>query len=76
MIELELEDGGKIRVRVDTEGERAVSDVVDPVEFIQNICTTAGMDCVVGTGEMTILTPSEADFEPEEGESAQEDNNV
>ena len=78
-IELELEDNGKLRVRVDSAGERAVSDTVDAIEFIQEICTAMNLDCLLSTGELTILTPSETDYLPKEETeetSAQEDDNV
>lgn len=42
-IELELEDDGQVRVRVDTGGERAVSDTANPMELIKDICETAGI---------------------------------
>lgn len=56
-IEFDLEDDGKVRVRVDREGERAVSDTIDPYEMIKNICEAADITCVVGDQEMHVLLP-------------------
>jgi hypothetical protein len=86
-IELELEDDGTIRVRVDSPGERAVSDTIDPYELITNICTEADITNAVNNGELHILLPLDLSVPvegepqvgvdpPEEGESAQEDDNV
>jgi hypothetical protein len=86
-IELELEDDGTIRVKVDRPGERAVSDTIDPYELITNICTEADIVNTVSDGELHISmpldlsTPVEGEPQvgvdpPEEGESAQEDDNV
>ena len=66
-IELELEDNGEVRVRVDADGERAVSDTRDPVQLIMDICEIAELTCVVGEEEMHILLPRRS---PEEGGSA------
>ena len=74
-IELEME-GGQLRVRVDTEGQRAMSELVDPMTFIYDICETAEISCVMSEGEVTILPPEESSEEQpvEEGTDAQEDD--
>ena len=66
-IELELEEDGKVRIRLDTAGERAISDTRDPIELITDICEIAELTCVVGEDEMHILLPKRT---PEEGGSA------
>ena len=43
-IEMELEEDGQIRVKVDRGGERAVSDVMDPMDLIRKVADTAMMD--------------------------------
>lgn len=84
-IELELEDDGTIKVKVDRDGERAVSDHIDPYELIKQVCTEADITCVVGDEELHILLPIKElegeehpveELDAEEGESAQEDDNV
>jgi len=58
-IELELADTGEVRVLVDRDGERAVSDTVNPVLLIADICETVGYECLVTEGQVTILLPEE-----------------
>ena len=69
-IELELEDDGQVRVRLDTEGERAVSDVADPVQLIKDICETAELAWMENTGgnlpEITIMLPAPSQEAEEE----------
>jgi hypothetical protein len=69
-IELELEDDGQVRVRLDTEGERAVSDTADPVQLIKDICETAELAWMENTGgnlpEITIMLPSPKELEEDE----------
>jgi hypothetical protein len=86
-VEVTLESDGRVRVKVDRSGERAVSDVVDAEELIHTIADTAGIDLVDISGEEEVdEEPEELTGEPgidesappeaEEGESAQEDDNV
>jgi hypothetical protein len=86
-VEITLESDGRVRVKVDRSGERAVSDVVDAEELIHTIADTAGIDLADISGEEEPDEEPEeltgqpgidesAPSEPEEGESAQEDDNV
>lgn len=43
-IEMELEEDGQVRVRIDRGGERAISDVMDPMDLIRKVADTAMMD--------------------------------
>lgn len=58
-IELELADTGEVRVRIDRDGERAVSDTAKPVQLIADICETVGFECVMAEDQITILLPEE-----------------
>jgi hypothetical protein len=69
-VELELEEDGKLRLRVHKEKERDLSEIVDPIDLIYEICTAANISCLVGVGELTILLPDGVKIEPKEGESA------
>lgn len=53
-IELELEAADRLRVRVDAPGERAVSDVVDPVGHLGDVASAAGLEWEVVGDRMTI----------------------
>mgnify|MGYP007008901325 CR=1 FL=1 len=86
-IELELEDDGTIRVRVDKPGVSAVSDTIDPYELISQICVEADVNHTVSDGELHITLPLDLSVPvegepqvgvdpPEEGDDAQEDDNV
>ena len=82
-VEVTFEGDGRVRVKVDRSGERAVSDVVDAEELIHTVADAAGIDLADISGEEE---PEELTGEPgidesappeaEEGESAQEDDNV
>jgi hypothetical protein len=41
---MELEEDGQVRVRIDRGGERAISDVMDPMDLIRKVADTAMMD--------------------------------
>jgi len=43
-IEMELEEDGQVRVRIDRGGERAISDVMDPMDLIRKVADTAQLD--------------------------------
>ena len=58
-IELELADTGEVRVRIDRDGERAVSDTANPVKLITDICETTGFEFALAEDQLTILLPEE-----------------
>jgi hypothetical protein len=62
-VEFDLKDNGMIRVRVDREGERAVSDEMDPKEMMQEIADAAGWDTEFDEGELIIQLPQEPETE-------------
>lgn len=58
-IELELADTGEVRVRIDRDGERAVSDTANPAQLITDICETVGFEYSVTEDQITVLLPEE-----------------
>lgn len=58
-VEFELEEDGRIRVKVDRKGERAVSDVMDPLEMMHEIAEAAGWDGGVEGNEFVVALPEE-----------------
>ena len=64
-IELKLEDDGQIRVSVDRPGERAVSDLIGPMQLIHKICETADLDTEVIGNELMIGLPAESEPDAE-----------
>lgn len=58
-VEFDLEDDGRIRVKVDRKGERAVSDVMDPLEMMHEIAEAAGWDAGVEGNEFVVALPEE-----------------
>jgi len=58
-IKFDLEDDGKIRVKVDRKGERAVSDVMDPLEMMHEIAEAAEWDAGVEGNEFVVTLPDE-----------------
>lgn len=69
-VEITLEDNGRVRVKVDRAGERAVSDVVDAEELIHTIADAAGVNLSELVGEETDEEPEELTGSPGIDESA------
>jgi hypothetical protein len=67
-IEMEMEEDGQIRVKVDRGGERAVSDVMDPMDLIRKVADTAGLDDDdISEKWYDVGTPEEDEEESEPG---------
>lgn len=66
-VEFDLQDDGQVRVRVDRDGERAVSDVMDPKMMIQEIADAAGWDTELDHDMLIVTLPAEpeAPVDPE-----------
>jgi len=58
-VEFVLEDNGQMRVRVDTAGQRAMSDTMDPLEMMHEIAEAAGWDAGVEGNEFVVALPEE-----------------
>lgn len=68
-IEFEMEEDGKIRVRVDTAGQRAMSEAMDPVDLIRQVMDEAELDVEDLEGQLPGENPDETTepTEPTEG---------
>lgn len=64
---VELDEEGQVRVRVDRGGERAVSDLIDPIELIQMVAEAAELDL------NDVLADAEEDPEAEPTEPVEEE---
>lgn len=71
-IEIELEEDGQVRVRVDKPGVSAVSDVMDPMDLIRAVADASGLDeDSISEKWYDVGTPEEEPaFEPGIDESA------